>query len=191
MTRFGIGRRIGKLATEAAQHCPSLQGRKITPHVFRHTIALHLIESNADLELVREWLGHADLKTTSRYLEVSVERKRAALERIPPPASCDHPEKEPQAGRRWEDRLYSNQQERLSPASKRSASIPPSQEYQCKAWPGRSPAAPGHACPDYGHAGKQAPLRTGTTTHQSPGKNSSMLRESSGVSHFDATNPGD
>ncbi len=96
MTRFGIGRRIGKLATEAAQHCPSLQGRKITPHVFRHTIALHLIESNADLELVREWLGHADLKTTSRYLEVSVERKRVALERIPPPESC-----EPEAESRW------------------------------------------------------------------------------------------
>ena len=87
MTRFGIGRRVGQLAAEAACHCPSLQGRTITPHVFRHTIALHLIESNADIVLVQEWLGHADLRTTSQYLEVSIERKRAALAKVPPPAS--------------------------------------------------------------------------------------------------------
>ncbi len=85
MTRFGIWRRIEKLATEAACHCPSLQGRRITPHVFRHTIALHLLESGSDIVLVQEWLGHADLRTTSQYLEVSIERKRAALEKVPPP----------------------------------------------------------------------------------------------------------
>lgn len=85
MTRFGIGRRVGQLASEAACHCPSLQGRKITPHVFRHTIALHLIESDVDIVLVQEWLGHADLRTTSQYLEVSIERKRAALAKVPPP----------------------------------------------------------------------------------------------------------
>jgi len=85
MTRFGIGRRVGQLAVEAARHCPSLKGRTITPHVFRHTVALHLIESGVDIVLVQEWLGHADLKTTSLYVEVSVERKRAALEKVPPP----------------------------------------------------------------------------------------------------------
>jgi site-specific recombinase XerD len=85
MTRFGIGRRVGQLAVEAARHCPSLKGRTITPHVFRHTVALHLIESDVDIVLVQEWLGHADLKTTSLYVEVSVERKRAALEKVPPP----------------------------------------------------------------------------------------------------------
>lgn len=85
MTRFGIGRRIEKLARQAAGHCPSLHARRITPHVFRHTIALHLIESGVDIVLVKEWLGHADLSTTSQYLEVSVERKRAALAKVPPP----------------------------------------------------------------------------------------------------------
>jgi len=85
MTRFGIWRRIEKLTTEAARHCPSLLGRRITPHVFRHTIALHLLESGSDIVLVQEWLGHADLRTTSQYLEVSIERKRAALAKAPPP----------------------------------------------------------------------------------------------------------
>ncbi len=95
MTRHGLGRRVGKLAAEAACHCPSLQGRKITPHVFRHTIALHLIESNVDIFLVQEWLGHADIRTTSQYVEVSIERKRAALAKVPPPASSNTTETEP------------------------------------------------------------------------------------------------
>jgi len=85
LTRFGIWRRIEKLASEAARRCPSLQGRRITPHVFRHTIALHLLESGSDIVLVQEWLGHADLRTTSQYLEVSIGRKRAALDKVPPP----------------------------------------------------------------------------------------------------------
>jgi len=87
MTRFGIGRRVGELAREAAGHCPSLRGRHITPHVYRHTIALHLLESDNDIVAVQEWLGHADLRTTSQYLEVSIERKRAALAKVPPPES--------------------------------------------------------------------------------------------------------
>ena len=88
MTRFGIGRRIEGLAREAAVHCPSLRGRHITPHVYRHTIALHLLESDNDIVAVQEWLGHGDLRTTSQYLEVSIERKRAALAKVPPPNSA-------------------------------------------------------------------------------------------------------
>jgi site-specific recombinase XerD len=85
MTRFGIGRRVGELAREAARTCPSLCGRQITPHVFRHTTALHLVEAGNDIAVVKDWLGHADLKTASAYLEVSVRRKREAIERVPPP----------------------------------------------------------------------------------------------------------
>jgi len=88
LTRFGIGRRVEGLAREAAEHCPSLRGRHITPHVYRHTIALHLLESDNDIVAVQEWLGHADLRTTSQYLEVSIERKRAALAKVPPPNSA-------------------------------------------------------------------------------------------------------
>lgn len=85
MTRFGIGRRIDKHAQTAIAQCPSLSGRRITPHVFRHTTALHLIEAGNDIAVVKDWLGHADIKTTSLYLEVSIERKRKALEKLPPP----------------------------------------------------------------------------------------------------------
>jgi site-specific recombinase XerD len=85
MTRFGIGRRVGELAQEAAKACPSLCERPVTPHVFRHTTALHLLEATKDITIVKDWLGHADIKTASAYLEVTIKRKRDALEKVPPP----------------------------------------------------------------------------------------------------------
>lgn len=85
LTRFGLGRRINHLAQAAAAQCPSLSGRMITPHTYRHTTALHLLDAGNDIAIVRDWLGHADIKTTSMYLEVGIERKRQALEKLPPP----------------------------------------------------------------------------------------------------------
>ena len=92
MTRFGIGRRVALHAQAAVAACPSLQGRKITPHVFRHTTALHLIEAGNDIFVVRDWLGHAHAKTSGQYVEISVERKRKALEKMPPPDGGKPPE---------------------------------------------------------------------------------------------------
>lgn len=92
MTRFGIGRRVALHAQSAVAACPSLQGRNITPHVFRHTTALHLIEAGNDIFVVRDWLGHAHIKTSSQYVEISVERKRKALEKMPPPGGGKPPE---------------------------------------------------------------------------------------------------
>ena len=95
MTRFGIGRRIDLLAREAASTCSSLCDRTVTPHVLRHTTALHLIESGNDIAVVKDWLGHADLKTTSTYLEVSIRRKRNALAKLSPPDGSE-PVEQPQ-----------------------------------------------------------------------------------------------
>lgn len=79
MTRFGIGRRVKKYAQMAAEQCPSLRGKEISPHVFRHTCALHMVEADVDIVLVQDVLGHKRLETTSHYVEVSMERKRKAL----------------------------------------------------------------------------------------------------------------
>jgi integrase/recombinase XerD len=92
MTRFGIGRRIALHAETAKKQCPSLSRLGISPHLFRHTTALHLIEAGNDITVVKDWLGHADLKTTSQYIEVSVQRKREALEKIPAPANSNDTE---------------------------------------------------------------------------------------------------
>jgi integrase/recombinase XerD len=88
ITRFGIGHIVSKYAALAARSDPCLSGKTITPHTYRHTIALHLIQSGVDITVVKAWLGHADIKTTSLYIDINTEMKRKALEACPPPPSA-------------------------------------------------------------------------------------------------------
>jgi integrase/recombinase XerD len=62
-------------------------GRHITPHVFRHTAAVHLLEAGVEVNVIRGWLGHADLSTTNRYAEINTKTKLAALQATEPPGS--------------------------------------------------------------------------------------------------------
>jgi site-specific recombinase XerD len=87
ITRFGVSYIIKARVAAAAIHKESLVGRKITPHTFRHTTALHMIQSKIDIFIVKEWLGHASIKTTSLYVEINIEMKRRALADFPPPTS--------------------------------------------------------------------------------------------------------
>lgn len=56
--------------------------KKITPHVFRHTLATHAMDNGADLSDVQQLLGHEDPSTTLVYASVSEERKRQAHKRV-------------------------------------------------------------------------------------------------------------
>lgn len=85
ISRFGIGYIVKKYANLASHTCPSLEGKKVTPHIFRHSTALHLIQSGANIVTVKEWLGHADIKTTMGYVEIDMEMKQKALARCPAP----------------------------------------------------------------------------------------------------------
>jgi site-specific recombinase XerD len=83
ITRFGVTYIIKKYVKKAAAECSTLNDKNISPHTFRHTTALHLIQAGVDILTVKEWLGHKDIKTTMDYLEIGMEMKRQALELCP------------------------------------------------------------------------------------------------------------
>lgn len=58
----------------------SLKNFKITPHIFRHTMAMHLLQSGVELNVIKSWLGHVSIATTNRYIEIDLEMKKKALD---------------------------------------------------------------------------------------------------------------
>ena len=95
ITRSGIRYIVETSVKAAEKSCKSLVGRNISPHTFRHTTAMHLLQSGVDLNLIRMWLGHVKLDTTHQYIDSDTEMKRNALMRggiIPP---SDNPKWKP------------------------------------------------------------------------------------------------
>lgn len=58
--------------------------KKITPHILRHTKAMHLLQSGVNIVYIRDILGHVDIKTTEIYARADIEMKRKALEQAYP-----------------------------------------------------------------------------------------------------------
>ncbi len=66
----------------AADTMPSLRRKHLTPHGLRHTTAVHLLRAGVEINVIKAWLGHADVSTTSRYLDLDLDKKREALDRF-------------------------------------------------------------------------------------------------------------
>jgi integrase/recombinase XerD len=70
------------MACGVLSHVPSCKAKKITPHVMRHTTALHLLQSGVDIATIALWLGHESIETTHVYLEVDLAHKEQALQKL-------------------------------------------------------------------------------------------------------------
>jgi integrase/recombinase XerD len=86
ITRFGIYAMVSRYARQAAQDVASLGAKRVSPHVIRHTTAVHLLRAGVDINTIRAWLGHVSLDTTNVYAEVDLEMKAKAL------STCEIPD---------------------------------------------------------------------------------------------------
>jgi integrase/recombinase XerD len=76
--------RIWQLAKETAQRAGFSQA--VYPHLLRHSFATHLLGNGADLRIIQELLGHADISTTQIYTHVDAQRLKAVHHRFHPRA---------------------------------------------------------------------------------------------------------
>ena len=85
-TRFGIWAIAKRHMQGAAKTCPSLARRGVSTHSLRHTTAVHLLEAGVEPNVIKSWLGHASISSTSRYLDTNLSHKRRVLEQFGPPS---------------------------------------------------------------------------------------------------------
>ena len=79
-----VARILDKLVLESGL------GRKISPHMLRHSFATHMMEAGADLRAIQEFLGHESLSTTQKYMSVSVGRLLEVYDKAHPKARGDN-----------------------------------------------------------------------------------------------------
>ena len=75
---------VAKHTAAAQRRCPSLAGRRITPHALRHTAATQLLRHGVDRSVIALWLGHESMETTQIYLHADLGLKEQALARTTP-----------------------------------------------------------------------------------------------------------
>ena len=75
---------VSKYATVAQRNCPTLTGKRVTPHVLRHTAAMELLQAGVDRAVIALWLGHESVETTQIHLDADLAMKEKALSRATP-----------------------------------------------------------------------------------------------------------
>lgn len=86
MSRAGVEHRLSVAVAAATKKCPSLDGRRVSPHTIRHSTAMRFLQSGVDITVIALWLGHASPATTHNYVEADLEMKETALRRVADPS---------------------------------------------------------------------------------------------------------
>ncbi|WP_348651998.1 tyrosine-type recombinase/integrase [Rhizobium sp. 007] len=68
ISRSNVTQRLNLAVEVAARTVPGLKNKAISPHTFRHTTAMHLLQSGVVLTVIALWLGHEDPRTTHIYV---------------------------------------------------------------------------------------------------------------------------
>lgn len=68
----------------AAERCPSLKKKRVSPHVLRHSTAMELLQAGIDRAVIALWLGHETLNTVQEYFHANLKLKEDALAKTAP-----------------------------------------------------------------------------------------------------------
>lgn len=85
MSADAVQRLVAKHAATAANTCPSIAAKRVTPHTLRHTAAMALLHAGIDTSVIALWLGHESPVTTHVYLHADMTVKERALSRVSGP----------------------------------------------------------------------------------------------------------
>jgi len=107
LTRWGVTYILQKYVDAARAQAPGGFPAIVTPHVLRHTKAMHLLQAGVNLIYIRDLLGHSNVATTEMYARADTEMKRRALEAgaLPSPATAPRPWREDTNLMQWLQRL--------------------------------------------------------------------------------------
>jgi site-specific recombinase XerD len=83
LTRHGVAYRLRCAVARARPTCPSLGAKPVSPHLVRHSTAMHLLQAGVDSTVIALWLGHESAETTHMYMEADLALKKRALEKLP------------------------------------------------------------------------------------------------------------
>jgi site-specific recombinase XerD len=87
LSRDAVERLVAKHAATAADACPSIKEKHVTPHTLRHSAAMTLLKAGVDTSVIALWLGHEGTETTQVYLHADMTIKEQALARVHQPGT--------------------------------------------------------------------------------------------------------
>jgi site-specific recombinase XerD len=87
LSRDAVEHRLAHHLAAARASCPSLRNKHVTMHTLRHTAAMRLLASGADITVIALWLGHQQAATAEIYLHADMAQKEQAIARVTPPGT--------------------------------------------------------------------------------------------------------
>jgi len=84
ITRSGARSRLDSVISQAVMANPELAGKRISPHTFRHSTAMTMLQAGIELSTIAIWLGHEQIETTHKYMIADMALKEAAIAKVHP-----------------------------------------------------------------------------------------------------------
>jgi site-specific recombinase XerD len=85
LSRDALEHLVRKHCLTASRTCPSLTGKRVTPHTLRHSTAMELLHHGVDQSVIALWLGHESVETTQIYIHADMRLKEKALSQVASP----------------------------------------------------------------------------------------------------------